>query len=66
MPDCPASDQSGTGMIKLRMPGLVRYWTTPRQTGIFWSGTGLFFFFETNDAGVSFFDADAQLCYKLT
>jgi hypothetical protein len=25
MPDCPASDQSGTGMKKLTMPGIVRY-----------------------------------------
>jgi hypothetical protein len=35
MPDCPASDQSGTGMKKLTMPGMVRYQTKPRQPGIF-------------------------------
>jgi hypothetical protein len=35
MPDCPASDQSGTGLKKLAMPGQVRYWTKPRQSGIF-------------------------------
>jgi hypothetical protein len=35
MPDCPASDQSGTGMKKLTMPGQVRYRTKPRQSGIF-------------------------------
>jgi hypothetical protein len=34
MPDCPASDQSGTGMKKLTMPGQVRYRTKPRQFGI--------------------------------
>ncbi len=36
MPDCPASDQSSTGMKKLTMPGQVRYRTKPRQSGIFW------------------------------
>jgi hypothetical protein len=36
MPDCPASDQSGTGIKKkLMMPGQVRYRTKPRQSGIF-------------------------------
>jgi hypothetical protein len=35
MPDCPASDQSGTGMKKLTMPGIVWYRTMPRQSGIF-------------------------------
>jgi hypothetical protein len=35
MPNCPASDQSGTGRKKLTMPGLVRYRTKPRQSGIF-------------------------------
>jgi hypothetical protein len=35
MPNCPASDQSGTGLKKLTMPGLVRYRTKPRQSGIF-------------------------------
>ncbi len=34
MPDCPASEQSGTGMKKLTMPGQVRYRTKPRQSGI--------------------------------
>ncbi len=35
MPDCPASDQSGTGMKKLTMPGMVQYRTKSRQSGIF-------------------------------
>jgi hypothetical protein len=35
MLDCLASNQSGTGMKKLTMPGMVRYWTKPRQSGIF-------------------------------
>jgi hypothetical protein len=35
MPDCPASDQSGTGIKKLTMPGQVQYQTKPRQSGIF-------------------------------
>jgi hypothetical protein len=35
MPDCPASDQSGTGIKKLTMPGQFRYQTKPRQFGIF-------------------------------
>jgi hypothetical protein len=35
MPDCPAFDQSGTGMKKLTMPGQVWYRTKPRQSGIF-------------------------------
>jgi hypothetical protein len=35
MPDCPASDQSGTGLKKLTMPGIVQYRTKPRQSGIF-------------------------------
>jgi hypothetical protein len=35
MPDCPAFDQSGTGMKKLKMPGMVQYRTKPRQSGIF-------------------------------
>jgi hypothetical protein len=35
MPDCPASDQSSTGMKKLTMPGMVRYRTKPSQSGIF-------------------------------
>jgi hypothetical protein len=35
MPDCPASDQSGTEIKKLMMPGQFRYQTKPRQSGIF-------------------------------
>ncbi len=35
VPDCLASDQSGTGLKKLIMPGMVRYRTKPRQSGIF-------------------------------
>ncbi len=35
MLDCPASDQSGTGMKKLTMPGQVQYRTKPRQSVIF-------------------------------
>jgi hypothetical protein len=35
MLDCPASDQSGTGLKKLTMPGIVRYRIKPRQSGIF-------------------------------
>jgi hypothetical protein len=35
MPDCPAYDQSGTRLKKLTMPGIIRYWTEPRQSGIF-------------------------------
>jgi hypothetical protein len=35
MPDCPASDQFGTGMKKITMLGLVWYRTKPRQTSIF-------------------------------
>ncbi len=35
MPDCPASDQSRTGIEKLMMPGMVRYQTKPRQSGMF-------------------------------
>ncbi len=35
MPDCLASDQSGTGLKKLTMPGIVQYRTKPRQSGIF-------------------------------
>jgi hypothetical protein len=42
MPTCSASNQSGTGLKKLMMPGVVRYWTKPRQSGIFlvryWTG----------------------------
>jgi hypothetical protein len=48
MLDCPASDQSGTGMKKLMMPGLVRYCTTPRQSGIFL----VQYRTETTDAGM--------------
>jgi hypothetical protein len=35
MPDCPASDQSVTGLKKLKMPGMVQYQTKLRQSGIF-------------------------------
>jgi hypothetical protein len=35
MPYSPASDQSGTGMKKLAMPGMVRNQTKPRQSGNF-------------------------------
>jgi hypothetical protein len=34
MLNCSASDQSGTGLKKITMPGLVRYRTKPRQFGI--------------------------------
>jgi hypothetical protein len=30
-----ASDQSSTGLKKLKMPGMVWYQTKPRQSGIF-------------------------------
>jgi hypothetical protein len=33
--DCPASNQSSTGVKKLTMPGQVRYRTKPRQSSIF-------------------------------
>jgi hypothetical protein len=48
MPNCLASDQYGTGMKKLMMPGMVRYRTMPRQSRIFlvWYRT------ETTDAGM--------------
>jgi hypothetical protein len=35
MPDCLASDQSGTGIQKITMPGQVQCRTKPRQSGIF-------------------------------
>ncbi len=35
MPDCLASDQSGTRMKKLTMPGQVQYQTKPSQSCIF-------------------------------
>ncbi len=35
MPDSPASDQSGTGIKKLTMPGQVWYRIKPRQSSIF-------------------------------
>jgi hypothetical protein len=55
MPDCPVMDRK-----KLTMPEQVRYWTKLTQSGIFlvryrttiWDA----------DAGVSFLDADTQLC----
>jgi hypothetical protein len=55
MPDSPASEQYGTGIKKITMPGQVRYRTKPRQSGIFWVQ------YRNADAGVSFLDADAQL-----
>jgi hypothetical protein len=49
---------------KLKMPGQARYWTKPRLSGIFlvryWTEI------VNADAGVSFLDADAQLCTHLT
>ncbi len=39
MSDCPASEQSGTGIKKLTMQGPVWYRTKPRQSGIFLVGT---------------------------
>ncbi len=62
---CLASDQSGSGLKKLTMPGIVRYRTKPRQSGIFL----VWYWTEIIDAGmptpgVSFLDADAQLCKK--
>jgi hypothetical protein len=62
MPDCPASDQSGTGLKKLMMPGVVRYRTKPRQSGIFL----VRYRTKIIDAGVNFLDANAQLCVVLT
>jgi hypothetical protein len=35
MLDCPATDQSSTGLKKLTMPGIVQNRTKPRQSGIF-------------------------------
>ncbi len=35
MPDYPASDQSSTGLKKLKMPGMVWYQTKLRQSGFF-------------------------------
>jgi hypothetical protein len=62
MPNCPASDQSSTGLKKITMPGLVRYRTKPRQSGIFLVRylTGIIDA-VMSDVGVSFLDADAQL-----
>ncbi len=48
MPNCLASDQYGTGMKKLMMPGMVRYRTMPRQYGIFL----VLYRTETTDAGM--------------
>jgi hypothetical protein len=58
MPHCLASDQSGTGLKKLTMSGLVRYPTKPRQFGIFLVRyrTGIIDA-GIADAGVSFLDA---------
>jgi hypothetical protein len=58
MPDCPASEQSGTRIKKPTMPGQDGYQTKPRQSGIFL----VRYQTEIIDAGVSFLDADAQLC----
>ncbi len=62
MPDCPASDQFGTAMKKLTMPGQVRYRTKPDRHFLgpvpdrnYWC--------RNADAGISFLDADAQLWY---
>jgi hypothetical protein len=59
MPDCPASDQSGTRLKKLTTPKPVRYRTKLMQSGIFLVR------YRTKirdaDADVSFLDADAQL-----
>jgi hypothetical protein len=35
MPDCPASEQSSTGLKKITMPEQVRYRTKLTQSGIF-------------------------------
>jgi hypothetical protein len=35
MPDCPAFEQSGTGLKKITMPEQVRYGTKLTQSGIF-------------------------------
>jgi hypothetical protein len=63
LPDCPASDQSGTGMKKLTIPGMVRFWTKPRQSGFFDPVPDWNYWCGNADAGVSFLDADAQQCY---
>jgi hypothetical protein len=41
MPDCPASDQSGTRIKKLVMPGLGCNGLSLCSLSFFWSGTGL-------------------------
>jgi hypothetical protein len=58
MPDCQASGQSSTGMKKLTMPEQVQYRTEPTQSDIFL----VRYRNKIMDAGVSFLDADAQLC----
>jgi hypothetical protein len=63
MLDCPASDQSGTGMKKkLTMPGPVQY-----QADVVWHFFGLLpaLKYERRhaDASVSLLDANAQLCW---
>jgi hypothetical protein len=62
MLDCPASDQSGTGMKKkITMPGPVQY-----QADVVWHFFGLLpaLKYERRhaDASVSLLDANAQLC----
>jgi hypothetical protein len=60
MSDCPGSDQSGTGMKKLTMPGPIRNWTEPTPSCIFF-GPDRTEITDNADAGVSFVNADAQL-----
>jgi hypothetical protein len=56
-------DQSSTGIKILTMPGQVRYWTKPRQSGIFFGPVPDWNYWCRNaDAGVSFLDTNAQLC----
>ncbi len=67
MPDCPASDQSGTGIKKTNDAGTgpvpdqtkaVRHFFGPVLDWNCWC--------RNADAGVSFLDADAQLwCYQI-
>jgi hypothetical protein len=70
MPNCPASDQSGTGLKKTNDAGTG---PVPDQAKavwhFFWSGTRLELLMpecrcRSADAGFSFLDADAQLWYK--
>jgi hypothetical protein len=63
MPDCPASDQSGTGMKKTNDVGTGLVLTKPMKSGIFsvWYRTEIITCRNAN-AGVNLLDADAQLC----